>query len=57
MGFGKVTKYKEELINIIREYIEKDCQMEDLYIERVNDFYKHTDRQNRRRVYEWIKEN
>ena len=57
MGFGKVTKYKEELINIIREYIEKDCQMEDLYIERVNDFYKHTDRQNSRRVYEWIKEN
>ncbi|MBO7719809.1 MAG: CDP-glycerol glycerophosphotransferase family protein, partial [Methanosphaera sp.] len=57
MGFGRVIKDKEKLVDVIAEYIRNDCKMEDVYVERVNSFYKYTDRNNCKRVYEWLKRN
>ena len=57
MGFGDEIASHEDLINKIEEYIENDCVMEDKYIERVESFFKYTDRNNCKRVYDWIKKN
>ena len=57
MGFGDEIASHEDLINKIEEYIENNCVMEDKYIERVESFFKYTDRNNCKRVYDWIKNN
>lgn len=57
MGFGDEIASHEDLINKIEEYVENDCIMEDKYIERVESFFKYTDRNNCKRVYDWIKNN
>ena len=38
----------------ILEYIDNDCQMEEIYQKRVDNFFKYTDKNNSKRVYEWI---
>jgi CDP-glycerol glycerophosphotransferase (TagB/SpsB family) len=35
-------------------YIENDCEMEEIYKKRVDTFFKYHDRNNSRRVYEEI---
>ncbi len=57
MGFGKVVSSEEDLINKISEYVENDCQMEEEYQERVDDFFTYRDKNNCKRVYDWIKKN
>lgn len=56
MGFGNVCKTKECVVDGIIEYIDKGCQMDDKYQERVNKFYAFTDRKNSERVYQEIKQ-
>lgn len=56
MGFGEVCRNEDELVNVISGYIENDCKMEDEFIKRVNEFFRFTDRNNCKRVYEAIKE-
>lgn len=53
--FGDVFKEEEELVNKIKEYIENDCKMEEKYNNRVNNFFKYTDKNNCKRVYDWIR--
>lgn len=55
MGFGDKIKSHDDLINKIEEYILNDCKMEDKYVDRVNNFFKYTDKNNCKRVYDWIK--
>ncbi|WP_455644915.1 bifunctional glycosyltransferase/CDP-glycerol:glycerophosphate glycerophosphotransferase [Methanosphaera sp.] len=57
MGFGEVIKSEEMLIQKIDEYTHSNCQMEEKYIKRVEDFFKYTDQNNCKRVYEWIYDN
>lgn len=57
MGFGDITSQEDELIDKIEEYIENDCQMEDKYKDRVDKFFKFNDKNNSKRVYDWIKLN
>ena len=57
MGFGEVIRNEEDLILKIREYIENDCIMEEKYQERVTSFFKYNDKNNSKRVYDWIKKN
>ena len=52
--FGEIIKDEDELIAKIIEYIENDCKMEEEYIDRVNNFFKYHDKNNCKRVYEWI---
>ena len=56
MGFGEVIKSEENLVEKIKYYLENDCEMEETYRNRVEDFFKYTDKNNCRRVYEWILE-
>ena len=56
MGFGKVVVDEDELIDKVIEYMENDCIMEDEYVKRVNSFFKYTDKNNCKRVYEWLLE-
>lgn len=52
--FGAIEKDEDGLIEKIIEYIENDCKMEDEYIEKVDKFFKYTDKNNCKRVYDWI---
>ena len=57
MGFGKVVKDENELINKLNEYLDNDCEMESIYENRVDSFFKYQDKNNSKRVYKWILEN
>lgn len=52
--FGEIIKDEDALIAKIMEYIENDCKMEERYIERVEKFFKYHDKNNCKRVYDWI---
>lgn len=52
--FGAVIKEEEDLINKIKEYIINDCKIEDEYRDRVINFFKFNDKNNCKRVYDWI---
>ena len=54
MGFGDVIRNNQDLINKIKFYLFFNCQMEDKYKKRVDKFYKWHDKNNSKRVYEWI---
>ena len=54
MGFGKVVDNEEELVDKVIEYMENNCEMEDEYKKRVDSFFKFTDKNNCKRVYEWL---
>ncbi|MBR0471300.1 MAG: glycosyltransferase [Methanosphaera sp.] len=53
-GFGDVFKTEEDVIDKVRFYLENGCVMEDKYKERVSNFFKYNDKNNCKRVYEWI---
>ena len=56
MGFGPVTKTLDELKAEIIQLIENNCQMDEEYIKRVDDFFKYTDKNNSERVIDAILE-
>ena len=53
-GFGPVIDNEEELVGKIISYIDNDCEMEDIYKGRVDEFFKYRDQNNSKRCYEWI---
>ena len=55
MGFGETISNETKLLNKINYYLSNDCQMEPKYQERVENFFKYDDKNNSKRVYEWIK--
>ena len=56
MGFGEVVNNEEELVNLIIDYINNDCQIKKDYLKRINDFFLYTDKNNCKRVYNAIKD-
>lgn len=54
MGFGEIAKSIEGLINLIMNYVNLDCEMKDKYKKRVGNFFEFNDKNNCRRVYEFI---
>lgn len=56
MGFGDIVKNENELVGKIIGYID-DCQMEDKYKDRVDSFFKHNDKLNSKRCYDFIRKN
>ena len=46
MGFGEVVDNHEELIDLIMEYVENECENERQYIKRVDDFFEFNDKNN-----------
>ena len=57
MGFGEIVNNEKELVLKVIEYINKDCKMQDKYKRRVDEFFKYQDKNNSKRVYEWLVEN
>lgn len=55
MGFGPVYKEEDILIDEIIKQIKANCQIEEKYQDRIETFYKYTDTNNCKRVYEEIK--
>ena len=54
MGFGQVIDNEDELVEKIIDYMENDCLMDEEYIKRVESFFKFHDKNNCKRVYEWL---
>lgn len=57
MGFGDIAKSEQELFDKLKYYIQNNCQMEDEYKRRVDNFFTHIDKNNSKRVYDWILKN
>lgn len=53
-GFGRVIETEDEVIDEIRHIIESGLKPDDVYLERMNSFYKFNDHNNCRRNYEAI---
>lgn len=54
MGFGDVIKSEDDLVDKIMDYITNDCLMEEEYKGRVDKFFKFNDKNNCKRVYDWL---
>lgn len=54
MGFGEVVEDEDCLVELIGEYVDSDCVMKDEFKERVDRFFKFNDKNNCKRVYDWI---
>lgn len=55
-GFGDVTYSLEDTIEIIKDYIKNDCEIKDLYLKRIMNFFKYSDNKNCERVYRRVSE-
>lgn len=54
MGFGPICKNHSQVIGSLCRYMENKCQMEDMYKDRVDDFFKYSDHNNCARIYEKV---
>lgn len=54
MGFGEVVANEEELVSTMIDYMDNECTIKKMYEQRVDEFYKYTDQNNCKRVYEAI---
>lgn len=54
MGFGEICTESDELVDLLCEYMENNCQMKEKYLKRVEDFYKFDDHNNCERIYKEI---
>ncbi len=55
MGFGEVIENEPDLVNHIEKLLQNDCKNEEKYLERIYNFFKYTDKNNCKRVHDWIK--
>ncbi len=55
-GFGPIFMGEEQLVDGIIDSINKNCEVEDFYIKRIEDFYTFTDLNNCKRIYEEVTE-
>ena len=49
-GFGEVVYDVESTISILIEYMVNECQPKDIYLKRMDKFFKYSDKNNRERV-------
>lgn len=54
MGFGNVVRTEENLVDKIIEYMDNNCEMENKYKSRVDKFFKFNDKNNCKRIYDWL---
>ncbi len=52
MAFGDICTDMEELVDIICEYLDRDCQMKEQYKKRADDFFAYADTDNCKRIYQ-----
>lgn len=56
MGFGKVCYTEEMFVDEFVKILENNCNIEEKYVNRINQFYKYTDKNNCKRVYDELLE-
>lgn len=54
MGFGPICKTNDQIVNVLCEYMKKECKIEEEYIRRANDFFAYNDYNNCERIYQSI---
>ena len=54
MGFGEIVYNSDELVSKVIKYMENDCIMKEEYVSRVDSFFKYHDKDNCKRVYDWL---
>ena len=54
MGFGPICRNHEEIVDCLCNYLDKQCTMEDMYKQRVDDFFRYSDHDNCKRIYEKV---
>ena len=54
MAFGEIVKRKDELINLLIEYMKDGCHMKELYRRRADDFFEFDDHENCHRIFDEI---
>ena len=54
MGFGDIVDNEEEVISKVKDIVKNNCEMDDKYKTRVDDFYAFNDNKNCKRVYNFI---
>lgn len=52
MGFGPVCKTNDEVVEALCHFMEQDCRLDELYRERIEEFFPFDDQNNCQRVYE-----
>jgi len=53
-GFGEVVNKKEDIIKLLKKYIENDFKVEDKYLKRMNLFFERKDKENSKRILDEI---
>lgn len=53
-GLGELIIDKENLLNTIEQYLQNDCKMKEVYLERVNKTFVYHDKNNRERIWKEI---
>ncbi len=56
MGFGPICRSHEAIVESLCEAMNRQCQNEDQYIQRADDFFAYQDHDNCRRIYESVRE-
>ena len=51
-GFGEICMEHQELVDILCDYMEQDCQLKPFYREREDDFFAFDDHNNCQRIFE-----
>ena len=54
MGFGEVVNSEKCLIDLLKKIINSNCEMDEKFKRRVDEFYEFHDNNNCKRVYEFI---
>ena len=52
MGFGPVCRTNDEIVNELCKYMRNQCQLEETYRDRIEQFFPYSDQKNCERVYE-----
>ena len=53
-GFGEVEYTVDTMVERIIEYMERNCSLKDIYLERINETFPFDDKCNCKRVFESI---
>ena len=56
MGFGPICRDHKQIIDTLCGYIERKCVMEDMYKERVDEFFQYSDHRNCERIFKEVVE-
>ena len=56
MGFGPICRDHKQIVDTLCGYIKRSCVMEDMYKERVDDFFQYSDHKNCERIFKEVVE-